>query len=209
MAGARSRPPLRQRSRSSALPLVAFDNLLQARIFDLYDDPMPTLNDLEGYAGDTESALMQLGAMILAGGKDPGTAELVGHAGVALIALTRLMRALPSDTRRAGQSYLPADLLGEARRRPRAHVGGTGLDRCRLATSSPTSARSHGSGSAERAGCRSGMDPRCSRPSCRLRWSTRISTAWSGRASIRSAPLPTCRRSGAAVDPVAGRAAAG
>ena len=36
------------------LPLVAFDNLLQARIFDLYDDPMPTVNDLEGYAGDTE-----------------------------------------------------------------------------------------------------------------------------------------------------------
>ena len=78
------------------LPLVAFDNLLQARVFDLYDDPMPTLNDLEGYAGDTESALMQLGAMILAGGKDPGTAELSGYAGVAT-AVTSVLRVLPRN----------------------------------------------------------------------------------------------------------------
>ncbi len=90
------------------LPLVAFDNLLQARVFDLYDDPMPSLNDLEGYAGDTESAVMQLGAMILAGGKDPGTAELSGYAGVA-VALTRVLTSLPRDA--AGQSFLPADVL--------------------------------------------------------------------------------------------------
>ena len=59
----------RRRSREFGLPLAAFDNLLEARIFDLYDDPMPTLNDLEGYAGETASALIQLGAMILAGGQ--------------------------------------------------------------------------------------------------------------------------------------------
>ena len=46
--------------------MPAFDRLLDARVFDLYDDPMPSLNDLEGYAGDTESALIQLGAIILA-----------------------------------------------------------------------------------------------------------------------------------------------
>ena len=91
------------------LPLVAFDNLLRARIFDLYDDPMPSLNDLEGYAGDTESALIQLGAMVLAGGRDPGTAEVSGLAGVA-IALTSLLRAL-SRNAAEGQSFLPADLL--------------------------------------------------------------------------------------------------
>ena len=93
------------------LPLVAFDNLLQARVFDLYDDPMPSLNDLEGYAGDTESALMQLGAMILAGGKDPGTAELSGYAGVA-VAITRVLTSLPRNAA-AGQSFLPADLLAK------------------------------------------------------------------------------------------------
>jgi phytoene synthase len=91
------------------LPLTALDNLLRARVFDLYDDPMPTVNDLEGYAGDTESALMQLGAMILAGGKDPGTGELAGYAGVAT-AIASVLRFLPRNAAR-GQSFLPADLL--------------------------------------------------------------------------------------------------
>lgn len=91
------------------LPLPAFDNMLRARVFDLYDDPMPTLNDLEGYAGDTESAVMQLGAMILAGGRDPGTAEVSGLAGVA-VCLTRLLRALPRHAAE-GQTFLPEDVL--------------------------------------------------------------------------------------------------
>ena len=95
------------------LPLVAFDNMIEARIFDLYDDAMPTVNDLEGYAGDTESALMQLTAMILAGGQDPGTSELSGFAGVA-VALTRVLRALPQNAA-AGQSFVPADLLDRHR----------------------------------------------------------------------------------------------
>jgi phytoene synthase len=91
------------------LPIGGFDNLLEARVFDLYDDPMPSLNDLEGYAGDTGSGLMQLAALILAGGKDPDTAELSGYGGVAT-AMTGLMRSLPRHAA-AGQSYLPADLL--------------------------------------------------------------------------------------------------
>jgi phytoene synthase len=94
-----------------SLPLIAFDNLLQARVFDLYDDPMPTVNDLEGYAGDTEAAVMQLGAMILAGGKDRGTAELSGYAGVA-VAVTEVLRALPRNAG-AGQSFLPSDVLAK------------------------------------------------------------------------------------------------
>jgi phytoene synthase len=91
------------------LPIEAFDNLIEARRFDLYDDPIPSLNELEGYAGDTSSSLIQLAAIILAGGRDPGTAEMAGHAGVAY-ALTGLMRALPIHSAR-GQSYLPGDLL--------------------------------------------------------------------------------------------------
>jgi 15-cis-phytoene synthase len=81
------------------LPPEPFETLIEARRFDLYDDPMPTLNDLEGYAGDTTSSLIQLAAIILAGGRDPGTAEIAGHGGVAY-AVTGLMRALP--TRSAG-----------------------------------------------------------------------------------------------------------
>ena len=91
------------------LPRSAFDRLLEARIFDLYDDGMPTLNDLEGYAGDTRSSLLQLGAMILAGGRDPGTAEVAGLAGVAT-GLTDVLRWLPRNAA-AGQTFLPQDVL--------------------------------------------------------------------------------------------------
>jgi len=92
------------------LPKAAFQRLLDARLFDLYDDPMPTLNDLEGYAGDTSSALIQLAAIALAGGQDPGTAEAAGHAGVAY-ALTGMMRSLPIHARR-GQLFLPMGMIG-------------------------------------------------------------------------------------------------
>lgn len=95
--------------KAAALPLDAFDNLLRARIFDLYDDPMETESDLEGYLGDTSSALIQLGAIVLAGGGDPRSAEAAGHAGVAH-GLTGIMRALPITAARR-QLFLPADLL--------------------------------------------------------------------------------------------------
>ncbi|MDF2999293.1 MAG: Squalene/phytoene synthase [Xanthobacteraceae bacterium] len=92
------------------LPRETFFALLDARIFDLYDDPMPTVNDLEGYAGETSSALIRLATLILsedAGGID--SAEAAGHAGVAY-AVTGLLRAFPIHARR-GQCYVPLDLL--------------------------------------------------------------------------------------------------
>ena len=70
---------------------------------------MPSLGDLEGYLGETTSVLFQLAAMILAGGGDPGAAEIAGHAGVAY-GLAGLLRALPVHAARR-QLYLPADLL--------------------------------------------------------------------------------------------------
>jgi phytoene synthase len=91
------------------LPRDAFQRLIDARMFDLYDDPMPGLNDLEGYAGETSSALIQLAAIILAEGHDPGTAEAAGHAGVAY-AITGLLRSLPVQARR-GQLYLPMSMI--------------------------------------------------------------------------------------------------
>ena len=104
------------------LPVAAFERLLDARTFDLYDDPMPTLNDLEGYAGDTSSSLIQLAAIVLAGGRDPGTAEAAGHAGVAY-AITGLLRALPFHARR-GQQYLPQDVLAKHGADPAAVFSG-------------------------------------------------------------------------------------
>ena len=95
--------------RRFSLPTSALHRLLDARIFDLYDDPMPSLNDLEGYAGDTSSALMQLAAIVLAEGRDPGTAEAAGHAGVAF-ALAGILRSLARNAPR-GQTFLPNDML--------------------------------------------------------------------------------------------------
>jgi phytoene synthase len=106
------------------LPVTALRNLVEARRFDLYDDAMPSLNDLEGYAGETSSSLMQLAALVLAGGADPGTADVAGHAGVAF-ALTGLLRALPIHSAR-GQCYLPADLMAKHRvARADLHAGKT------------------------------------------------------------------------------------
>jgi phytoene synthase len=51
------------------LPVPALTRLIAARRFDLYDDPMPDVATFEGYAGETASALYQLAAMILNGGK--------------------------------------------------------------------------------------------------------------------------------------------
>ena len=88
------------------LPRTLFENAIAARQFDLYDDAMPTLHDLEGYCGETCSSLFQLAALILAGGRDVGAADASGHAGVAF-AVTRRLLALP--TSRA--SFLPRDVL--------------------------------------------------------------------------------------------------
>ena len=97
-----------------SLPRPAFFALIDARIFDLYDDPMPSVNDLEGYAGETSSALIRLGTLILTGaapgrGGERALADAAGHAGVAY-AVTGLLRAFPHHARR-GQCYVPLDLL--------------------------------------------------------------------------------------------------
>lgn len=92
-----------------ALPRQSLIGLADARIFDLYDDAMPSVGDLEGYAGETASVLLQLSALVLAPDAAARTGDLSGHGGVA-IAMTGLMRAFPLHAAR-GQCYLPADLL--------------------------------------------------------------------------------------------------
>ncbi|MCB1480095.1 MAG: phytoene/squalene synthase family protein [Rhodobiaceae bacterium] len=91
------------------LPVTAFVNMIDARIFDLYDDPMPTMGDLVGYAGETCSAVMQLAAIILNDGEQPCTADIAGHAGVACTMAYALWN-LPKHTAR-GQLYIPLDIL--------------------------------------------------------------------------------------------------
>ena len=86
-----------------------FVDLIDARVFDLYDDPMPRVNDVEGYCGETASALIRLGSLVLCDGAEPGGAAAAGHAGVAY-GVTGLLRSLPWHARQ-GQVYLPADIL--------------------------------------------------------------------------------------------------
>jgi len=90
------------------LPKQGLVAMTEARIFDLYNDPMPSLNDLEGYAGETVSGVIQLACFILNKGEDPRTATAAGHAGVAY-ALTGLMRVLPWHASRR-QMFLPKDV---------------------------------------------------------------------------------------------------
>ncbi|WP_296738550.1 phytoene/squalene synthase family protein [Mesorhizobium sp.] len=106
------------------LPKPAFDNMLEARIFDLYDDPMPSRTDLEGYCGETAAALIQLTAMALDAKEAPRFAELAGRAGCAQ-AITGLMLLLPLHRRR-GQCYVPADILAAAGSSPEEFVEGDG-----------------------------------------------------------------------------------
>ncbi len=94
------------------LPRKAFDDMLSARIFDLYDDPMPDRATLEGYCGETASALIQLASLVLDPAAAPRRAEVAGHAGCA-VALTGMLRMLPIHISR-GQCYVPRDLLAAA-----------------------------------------------------------------------------------------------
>jgi 15-cis-phytoene synthase len=91
------------------LPLDAFRNMVEARRFDLYDDPMPDLVTLEGYLGETSSALIQLSALVLAGTDALRSADAAGYAGVAL-GIAGVLRTLPFHRAR-GQCYVPSDLL--------------------------------------------------------------------------------------------------
>lgn len=94
------------------LPRETLINMIEARQFDLYDDPMPDRNTFEGYAGETASALIQLCVRVLAGGGGGGTADAAGHAGVAqLIAGSLLLLPLH---RSRGQLYVPADIVKSA-----------------------------------------------------------------------------------------------
>jgi phytoene synthase len=117
------------------LPPAAFDNMIEARLFDLYDDPMPSRIDLEGYCGETASALIQLAALVLDRDAALATADLAGHAGCAQ-AMAGLLRSLPIHLAR-GQCFIPRDILSAAGTTPEEFVaekGGAAAKRAVSAT---------------------------------------------------------------------------
>lgn len=94
------------------LPRLVLTNMIEARIFDLYDDLFEDRNALEGYAGETASALIQLASLVLSAEDAPASAEAAGHAGVAQ-AMAGILLLMPLHRRR-GQVYIPADMLAAA-----------------------------------------------------------------------------------------------
>ncbi|MFK3692759.1 phytoene/squalene synthase family protein [Agrobacterium tumefaciens] len=94
------------------LPRPVLANMIEARIFDLYDDLFEDRNALEGYAGETASALIQLSSLVLSAKDAASGAEAAGHAGVAQ-AMAGMLLLTPLHRRR-GQVYIPADMLAAA-----------------------------------------------------------------------------------------------
>ena len=92
------------------LSLPAFRRYLEAKRFDLYDDPMPGLNDLEGYAGETRGLVLHSAATILTNQTEAAKhPDLFGH-GAVLQVITDIMKFFPL-LRPGQQNLLPQDLL--------------------------------------------------------------------------------------------------
>lgn len=94
------------------LPIQPLIDLIDARVHDLYDDPITDLNQLEGYCGETFSAPLRLAGLILTDGADARDADAAGHAGVAL-GMTALVRAFPVQVRRGQLMAPPLSILSQ------------------------------------------------------------------------------------------------
>lgn len=87
------------------LPAASLTALIEAHRFDLYDEPMMTIADLEAYARHTASAVIDLAAQVL-GAKAQTAADPAGIA----FAIAGVLRALPGHAARR-QLYVPRELL--------------------------------------------------------------------------------------------------
>jgi 15-cis-phytoene synthase len=81
-------------------------DVIEARRFDLYEDTMRTLDDLETYLRRTSSSLISLAGLILAGTEFEAVAEPAGIAS----GLAQLLRTFPIHVARR-QLYLPTEIL--------------------------------------------------------------------------------------------------
>lgn len=108
------------------LDVLRLQALLEARSFDLYDDPMPSEAGLENYLRDTTSVLFEAVARVLAPGRlPPPCVDAAGRA----YGLVGMLRGLPYQVMR-GQLYLPLDLLERLQVAPEtvlAHRNSPGL----------------------------------------------------------------------------------
>jgi phytoene synthase len=92
-----------------ALPPERLQATISARRFDLYDEPMAALAELEAYADGASAGLIALAAQILNGGGASDLETLSHHAGRAH-AIAGLLKAFPFHAAR-GQLFVPLELL--------------------------------------------------------------------------------------------------
>ncbi|HEY6993105.1 MAG TPA: phytoene/squalene synthase family protein [Xanthobacteraceae bacterium] len=113
------------------LPAERFEALIAARRFDLYNEPMATLADLEAYADGASSGLIALAAQVLLDGAEPNMGPLGHHAGIAH-AIAGLLKAFPVHAAR-GQLFAPLEMLGRHGADRRDVAGGPATPQLRAA----------------------------------------------------------------------------
>ena len=93
------------------LPKHLFTNLIDAHQFDLYSDPMASLDDLLAYQTATSVAITELAAQVLFGENTAKIAFPIEKAGMAQ-GLTKLLNSIPLQISRH-QCFIPANMLAK------------------------------------------------------------------------------------------------
>lgn len=91
------------------LPKDGFVRFLDAKVFDLYNDPMPDRATLEAYLGESESFILHMLALISGTENNTALANACGHVGVAL-GIANIMLRMPFHMDKQ-QTYIPVDLI--------------------------------------------------------------------------------------------------
>ena len=91
------------------LPKQRFNKLIDARQFDLYSDPMASLDDLLAYQAATSVAITELVAQVLIGNDALELALPIEKAGM-VQGLTKLLNSVPLQISRH-QCFIPANML--------------------------------------------------------------------------------------------------
>ena len=94
--------------RTHDLPVERLTKLVDAHVFDLYNDPMPDLAVLESHINDTASTLLALAARILGHASEP-IEQAADHGGLAQ-GVVRLIATLPYDSAKR-RMFIPQDML--------------------------------------------------------------------------------------------------
>jgi phytoene synthase len=104
---------LLQAVEACGLSRASLGDLIEAHRFDLYDDPMQSTAEMEGYLDQTAGELFLLGVRILGAGapvaRSPLLDALAHHASLA-VGLTALIEAMPRHAARR-QLYVPIEQL--------------------------------------------------------------------------------------------------